>query len=87
MKVKDLILYQISTDRHYKVGDKLEFGKEYNYQGQRVYGGVKLDKRKACEDVDNEDEKLKKTSTTGCWQKTSIMVSYICISMITGVFF
>ena len=50
MKVKDLILYQISTDRHYKVGDKLEFGKEYNYQGQRVYGGVKLDKRKACED-------------------------------------
>ena len=33
MKVENLILYQISTDRYYKVGDKLEFGKSYNYQG------------------------------------------------------
>ena len=37
MKVKDLILYQIATDRHYKVGDELEFGKIYNFQGQRVF--------------------------------------------------
>lgn len=36
MKVKDLILYQISTDRNYKVGDKLTFGKEYNGQGNRI---------------------------------------------------
>lgn len=50
MKVKDLILYQISTDRHYKTGDKLEFGKEYNYQGQRVYNGVKLNKRRTYDD-------------------------------------
>ena len=36
MKVKDLILYQISTDRHYKVGDKLEFGKLF--QGGKLHG-------------------------------------------------
>lgn len=36
MKVKDLILYQISTDRNYKVGDKLTFGKVYNGQGNRI---------------------------------------------------
>ena len=46
MKVKDLIMYQISTDRRYKVGDKLEFGKEYNFQGQRVLNGAKLEKRR-----------------------------------------
>lgn len=36
MKVKDLVLYQISTDRNYKVGDKLTFGKVYNGQGNRI---------------------------------------------------
>lgn len=41
MKVKDLVLYQIATDRHYKVGDKLEFGRTYNYQGTRVIKGDK----------------------------------------------
>lgn len=50
MKVKDFVLYQISTDRHYKVGDKLEFGKEYNYQGQRVINGEKLQKRRTYDD-------------------------------------
>ena len=50
MKVKDLILYQIATDRHYKVGDKLEFGKSYNYQGERVYNGAKLNKRRTYDD-------------------------------------
>ena len=50
MKVKDLILYQISTDRHYKVGDKLEFGKVYNYQGERVYNGAKFNKRRTYDD-------------------------------------
>lgn len=50
MKVKDLILYQISTDRYYKVGDKLEFGKSYNYQGERVYNGAKLNKRRTYDD-------------------------------------
>lgn len=36
MKVKDLVLYQVATDRNYKVGDKLIFGKEYNGQGNRI---------------------------------------------------
>ena len=37
MNVKDLILYQVATDRHYKVGDKLFFGKDkMNGQGERV---------------------------------------------------
>ena len=38
MKVKDLILYQVATDRHYKVGDVLEFNKEtLNGQYNRVF--------------------------------------------------
>lgn len=36
-KVKDLILYQVATDRNYKVGDKFVFGNESNVQRQRVY--------------------------------------------------
>ena len=32
MRVKDLILYQVATDKNYKVGDKLSFGKEKNGQ-------------------------------------------------------
>jgi len=32
MKVKDLILYQVATDRDYKVGDKLYFGDTPNGQ-------------------------------------------------------
>lgn len=35
-RVKDLIMYQATT-RDYKVGDKLEFGKDRNYQAHRVY--------------------------------------------------
>jgi hypothetical protein len=50
MKVEGVILYQISTDRYYKVGDKLEFGKEYNYQGERVCNGAKLNKRRTYDD-------------------------------------
>lgn len=46
MKVKNLIAYQIATDRHYKVGDKLLFGEEYNFQGQRVLGGARLEKKR-----------------------------------------
>ena len=34
--VKDLIMYQATT-RDYKVGDIIEFGKEWNYQAQRVF--------------------------------------------------
>ena len=36
-QVKDLILYQIATDRNYKVGDKFNFGKTTNYQHFRVF--------------------------------------------------
>lgn len=32
MKVKDLILYQVATDRNYKVGYKIHFGSEPNGQ-------------------------------------------------------
>ena len=32
MKVKDLVLYQVATDRNYKVGDKIHFGNEPNGQ-------------------------------------------------------
>ena len=35
-KVKNLVMYQATT-RDYKVGDILEFGKERNYQAQRVF--------------------------------------------------
>ncbi len=31
-KVKDLILYQVATDRNYKVGDKIYFGEDFNGQ-------------------------------------------------------
>ena len=31
-KVKDLILYQVATDRNYKVGDKIYFGEKPNGQ-------------------------------------------------------
>lgn len=30
--VKDLILYQVATDRNYKVGDKIYFGEKPNGQ-------------------------------------------------------
>lgn len=35
-KVKDIIMYQATT-RDYKVGDILEFGKDRNYQAERVF--------------------------------------------------
>jgi hypothetical protein len=35
-KVRDKIMYQVATDRNYRVGDILEFGKELNGQGQRA---------------------------------------------------
>ena len=34
--VKNLIMYQATT-RDYKIGDKLEFGKERNFQAERVF--------------------------------------------------
>ena len=37
MFVKDLILYQVSTDRTYKVGDKLHFEKDDNGQAHNVF--------------------------------------------------
>lgn len=36
-EVKDVILYQVATDRNYKVGDIIEFGQSYNGQGNRIY--------------------------------------------------
>ena len=37
MKVNNLILYQVATDRDYKVGDKLTFGKMDNGQCYNAY--------------------------------------------------
>lgn len=37
MKVKDLILYQVATDRNYKVGDKFVFGESDNGQSYNIY--------------------------------------------------
>lgn len=37
MKVKNLILYQVATDRNYKVGDVLSFGKIDNGQCYHTY--------------------------------------------------
>jgi hypothetical protein len=36
MKVKDKIMYQVATDRDYRVGDILHFGTELNGQGKRA---------------------------------------------------
>lgn len=35
-KVKDLILYQVATDRNYKVGDKIYFGKTLNWTPLKI---------------------------------------------------
>ena len=44
-EVKDLILYQIATDRHFKVGDKIHFGQENNRLAERVYNAKAYDKK------------------------------------------
>lgn len=36
MKVKDAIMFQVATNRNYKVGDVIVFGKEYNGQAKRI---------------------------------------------------
>ena len=50
-KVKDLILYQVATDRNYKVGDKLVFDKfTPNGQFSRVFKtSFKLDGKRPCD--------------------------------------
>ena len=49
-QVKDLILYQVATDRNYKVGDKLVFDKfTPNGQFSRVFKtSFKLDCKRPC---------------------------------------
>ncbi len=50
-KVKDLILYQVATDRNYKVGDKITFDKNTkNGQYQRVMNSVAVaDNKRVCD--------------------------------------
>ena len=50
-QVKDLILYQVATDRNYKVGDKLVFDKSTpNGQFSRVFKTpFKLDGKRPCD--------------------------------------
>lgn len=43
MEVKDLVLYQVATDRNYKVGDVLHFGEEDNFQAYRVWNSKLYD--------------------------------------------
>lgn len=45
MIVKDYIAYQIATDRNYKVGEKYEFGKGFNFQAQRVLNHKQYDEK------------------------------------------
>lgn len=62
-KVKDLILYQVATDRNYKVGDKIVFNKDtQNGQYNRVYNSsFKLgSKRLSDEMYDVAKRKIKK---------------------------
>ncbi len=60
MKVKDEIFYQVATDRDYKVGDKLVFGKDYNVQGQRVFNTRFYTEGKAFHDLGFEYADSKK---------------------------
>lgn len=53
MKAKDLILYQIATDRNYKVGDVLTFDKNTpNGQYRRVFNNnFKLNGERPCDEM------------------------------------
>ena len=63
-KVKDLIMYQATT-RDYKVGDIIEFGKERNYQAQRVFNtNYRMDGAENGMAEMFLDEKLKKKKKT-----------------------
>ena len=42
-KVKDLVLYQVATNRNYKVGDKCVFGEADNGQAYNIYNTVYQD--------------------------------------------
>jgi len=62
--VKDLIMYQATT-RDYKVGDIIEFGKERNYQAQRVFNtNYRMDGAENGMAEMFLDEKLKKKKKT-----------------------
>ena len=51
-KAKDLILYQVATDRHYKVGDKILFdGSIPNGQYERVFNSTFLKDNKRLSDT------------------------------------
>ena len=58
-KVKDLILYQVATDRHYRVGDKYEFNKStINGQYERIFNSVyKIDQQRLCDFIYKKLEK------------------------------
>ena len=59
-QVKDLILYQIATDRHFKVGDKIHFGQTNNRLAERVYNSKEgLNKSLARLGFDYVDGKFK----------------------------
>ena len=63
-KVKDLIMYQATT-RDYKVGDIIEFGKERNFQAQRVFNtNYRMDGAENGMAEMFLDEKLKKKKKT-----------------------
>ena len=45
--VENIILYQVATDRNYKVGDVIEFSSELNGNGYRVYNSKFNDGKEA----------------------------------------
>ena len=62
-KVKDIVLYQVATDRNYKVGDKLLFDKSIpNGQYQRVFNSTFLKGEKRLSDTvyESANRKFKK---------------------------
>lgn len=45
MQVKNVVMFQIATNKNYKVGDKLIFGKEQNGQAKRILNFSSIDKK------------------------------------------
>ena len=78
-EVKDLILYQVATDRNYKVGDKLVFDKNTpNGQSKRVFSSsFKLDGERPCDILYNiAGHRLKKLKRSQLYELAHILEYY-----------
>lgn len=75
MKIENQIFYQIATDRNYKVGDILEFGKTLNGQGQRILNSKFNDGEIAHHTIGFENLNSKSR------KKRSDILEKICVSL------